>query len=277
MKRLVCLALAMTSGLAVAASLPAAAQPAKAVKSPAPASSPALDPGDISGVWLSYDPPTQKQKQLGADGNGTSLNVASLRDMDGNPIELQPWAAEIVSKRLQDAKEGHPFAHTKSRCLPAGLPKSMDPPNSLPMQILINPGQITILFEEFNDFRIVHMSGQHPAPDDLDPSFFGHSIGHWEGKTLVIDSVGFTTETTIDSFGMPHSEDMHIVERIRRTGPTTLEDLLTIEDPKAFKKPWKMLSVFRTRPGLGLMEYYCVNDRNTPDETGRTSTKLPGQ
>jgi hypothetical protein len=197
--------------------------------------------------------------------------------MDGKEIELQPWAREIANKRLQDAKDGHPFAHTKARCLPAGLPKSMDPPNSLPMQILINPGQITILFEEFNDFRIIHMGGKHPAPKELDPTFFGHSIGHWEGKTLVVDSVGFNTETTIDSFGMPHSEDMHVIERIRRTGPDTLEDLITIEDPKAYKRTWKMQSLFRTQPGLGLMEYYCLNERNAPDATGRTTVLLPGQ
>lgn len=273
MKRLAC----MTALAAVAVAASAAAQPAKPVKSAAPASSPALDPGNISGVWLSYDPPTQKQKPMGSGRNASSINVASLRDMDGNPIELQPWAQAIADQRLKDAREGHPFAHTKSRCLPAGLPKSMDPPNALPMQILINPGQITILFEEFNDFRIIHMGGKHPAADDLDPTFFGHSIGHWEGKTLVVDSVGFTTETTINSFGMPHSEEMHVVERIRRTGPNTLEDLMTIEDPKAYKRPWKMQSVFRTRPGLGVMEYYCVNDRNTPDETGRTGVQLPGR
>lgn len=279
MKHLVSVAaVAACAAAALAAGLPTAAQPVKApVKPAAPTSSPALDPGNISGVWLSYDPPTQKQKAIGGSGRASSLNVASLRDMDGNPIELQPWAQQIADQRLKDAREGHPFAHTKGRCLPAGLPKSMDPPNSLPMQILINPNQITILFEEFNDFRIIHMGGKHPAPEDIDPGFFGHSIGHWEGKTLVVDSVGLTTETTIDSFGMPHSEDMHVVERIRRTGPDTLEDLMTIDDPKAFKRPWKMQSVFRTRPGLGVMEYYCINDRNTPDATGRTGVQLPGR
>ena len=150
----------------------------------------------------------------------------------------------------------------------------MRPPASLPMQILINPGQITILFEEFNDFRIIHID-QKTHPEDPDPSFFGHQIGHWEGDTLVVDSVGFTDETVIDSVGMPHSDAMHIVEWIRRTGPGTLEDVMTITDPKAFTRPWTTVSSYRRVAGVAIQEYHCENDRNVPDAHGATGVQMP--
>ena len=229
-----------------------------------------IDPGNISGVWISgnFDAPRVNGRPQGRPGSA----VQTLpKDADGAPVPMQPWAEELLLKRMQDAKDGHPFAHTKSRCLPAGLPKSMDPPASLPIQLLVTPGQVTVLFEEFNDFRIIRMGGKHDP--DADPGYFGDSVGHWEGRTLVVDTVGLTTATTLDSIGLPHSDAMHIVERYRRTGDT-LEILLTIDDPKAFTRSWTMRSILKTKPGLSLGEYFCENDRNTPDETGRTGIRL---
>ena len=228
---------------------------------------PALDRGEIGGAWIRQD-----FSRISGNQTGGTINPSMPRDASGNPVPLQPWALQVFEQRYKGSVAGKPFASTKSRCLPAGMPKSMDPPASLALQILVTPGQVTVLFEEFNDFRIIHMGGEHPK--DLEPRYFGNSIAHWEDKTLVVDTVGFTTDTTIDSLGTPHSDAMHIVERIRRIGPDRLEDEMTITDPKAYTKPWIMKSTFR-KLETGLDEFFCDNDRNLPDENGITGVALP--
>lgn len=221
------------------------------------------DPGDLSGIWA------------GARfGHNDAINGANppLGPVDGGPPPLQPWAVALMKQRDQDAKNGHPFAYTKSLCQPAGVPMSMRPPANLPIQILETPGQITILFEEFTNYRIIRMNQQHAA--DPDPSFFGDSVGHWEGDTLVVDTIGLSERTTIGN--IPHSDQLHVVERYRRTGKSSMDVLMTLDDPKAFTHPWTIKSSFISVPGLKLKEYVCVNDRNTPDATGRTGIQLSG-
>lgn len=226
-----------------------------------------LDRGDIGGAWIK-----QEFRTVSGNQTGGTINPSMPRDASGAPVPLTPWAMQVFQQRYDASVNGTPFASTKSRCLPAGMPKSMDPPASLGLQILVVPGQVTVLFEEFNQFRIIHMDAKHP--DDVDPRYLGHSVGHWEDQTLVVDTIGVNTATTIDSLGTPHSEAMHIVERIRRTGADTLEDEMTITDPKAFTKPWIMRSRFRALPD-GIDEFFCENDRNTPNEKGVTGVALP--
>jgi hypothetical protein len=110
------------------------------------------------------------------------------------------------------------------------------------------------------------MNAKHPRK--VEPSFFGHAVGHWEGDTLVIDTVGLIEETQIDEAGTRHSEDLHVVERIRKVD-NTLEVLFTIEDPKAFTRPWTARRVWHWRPDIRFLEYICEeNNRNAPDESG---------
>lgn len=269
MKRLASVSLAVACSVALTAPVWMGTTAAAAPTVKTPATYADMDPGGIGGVWIGADYNVRRNGQLtqpeGDEPRG-------LRDADGKPVEALPWAMAIQKQRMQDAKDGHPFANTKSRCLPAGLPGSMKPPHTLPIQIIFSPGQVTILLEEFNIFRIIHIDGRaHPPADELDPTFFGHSIGHWEGKTLVVDSVGINTETTFDT--LPHSEDMHVVERYTRTGDR-LDIMITIEDPKTFPKPWVQRSSFASVPGVGIREYFCEGDRNKPDETGRTGVQL---
>lgn len=249
----------------------AVAPPTFAAPARAPLTYAEMDPGGIGGVWIAGD---FDERRAGQPVAAENVNPRGVRDADGKPVPALPWVLEVEKQRLQDAANGHPFANTKSRCLPAGLPGSMQPPHTLPIQIIFSPGQATILLEEFNIFRIVHMDAQHPPADEIDPTFFGHSVGRWEGKTLVVDSVGFNTETT---FGvMPHSDAMHVVERYTRTGDK-LEIAITVDDPKAFSRPWVQRTHLESVPGVGIREYFCEGDRNRPDETGRTGAQLRGQ
>jgi hypothetical protein len=237
----------------------ALAQPAtKAAATSAAQARSALDPAGLSGVWFS----TKFRTATSAAPSGEYATIATA---EGKPVPLQPWAAKLTEERMAQLKAGRPFAHTKSRCLPAGIPKSMMPPASLPIQILVTPGQVTMLFEEFNDFRIIRMNAKHK--EDPTPGFFGDSVGHWEGATLVVDSIGFNDETTLDSVGTPHSDQLHVVERYTRVGDL-IEIDFTLDDPGAFTQKWNLKAALRHEPGGEIAEYYCENDRNKPDEHG---------
>ncbi len=236
------------------------------------AAQPASGPGSIGGVWVS----TIFDENFGKIGIG---NIAAATRQprigpDGRPVGILPWAQEIMNKRAKDAAAGHPFAEPKARCLPTGTPGSMSPPPPLLMQIIESPEQkqITVLFEEFNVFRIIRLANKHD--EDPLPGYFGDSIAHWEGDTLVVDTIGLNEESTIG--GVPHSPDLHVVERIRRRGPI-LEMIRTYDDPKTFTAPWTNTVTMKQMPGFRIMEYFCDHDRNRPDENGKTTVALPGR
>ena len=213
----------------------------------------------ISGIWtnVTYRPESVFNPRLGV-----------LTTVEGLAPPLQPWAADLLEQRLKDAEAGRPFANTKSMCLPSGVPQLMFGPRT-PMQILETPGQVTMLIEEFNDFRIVLLDAPHTV--DPDPSIMGDSVGRWEGDTLVVDTIGLTENTTLDGVGMPHSEALHVVERFRRTSKDNMEILVTIDDPKTFTRPWTARAEFAPMRVKKITEYFCENQRNAPSN-GTTAT-----
>ena len=179
-----------------------------------------------------------------------------------------PEYAEKYRKTTEAARAGHPVADPTSSCLPPGMPRIMT--MSYPMEILMTPGQVTIIAEWSSQVRRVFTDGRgHPAADDLDPTFNGHSIGHWEGKgkdaTLVIDTVGIRADTGFDASGIEHSDQIHVVERMRQTSPDMLEDEITVIDPKAFVHPWVVTKKYkRGGPGAKIMEYVCEENNRDP-------------
>jgi hypothetical protein len=123
----------------------------------------------------------------------------------------------------------------------------------------------------------VYLGEQHPKPQDLDPTYLGHQVGHWEGDTLVVDTVGLKASTWIDAAGIPHSDKLHVVERWRKiSGGKQLEVLFTLEDPVAFTRPWTARRIFDWSPNIREMEYVCEeNNRNSPDDRGVTTVEAP--
>jgi len=122
---------------------------------------------------------------------------------------------------------------------------------------------VIIMLERTQALRQIYLNRQHR--DDLYPTYSGDSIGRYEGDTLVVDTIGFKDTTWVDlEGGLPHSEAMHLVERIRRTDHDTLVDDMTIEDPKAFTKPITAQQVYKLKPGWEIQEYVCEeNNRYT--------------
>ncbi len=145
------------------------------------------------------------------------------------------------------------------RCDPPGIPRLLLLP--FPMQIVQIPGQVMMLFEYDHFIRQIFFD-RRTHPGDLDPTWLGDSVGHWEGNTLVVDTVGLNDKTWLDQVGHPHSDALHVVERIHRVDHDTLTDDLVIDDPKAYTKSWKGQQTFKLKPAWHLMEYVCEDTLN---------------
>ncbi len=141
-------------------------------------------------------------------------------------------------------------------CLPFGLLRSVNV-GGYPIQIMQNSKYLAFLFEQNTWFNIVYLDGRgHPT--DLEPTWFGHSVGKFEGDTLVIDTVGFNGRTRLDTIGHPHSAKMHVIQRIKYADPNHLNYEVTIDDPVMYTRPWKNERIFtRMKPGEELIEYSC--------------------
>jgi len=177
-------------------------------------------------------------------------------------------------KAFDDArKAGNEQDNPSANCVPPGMPGVMNQP--YPMQIFFGPGQVAIQLEAYMQMRHIYTDGR-PHPADPDPTFNGDSIGHWEGDTLVVDSVGFVPDTPLGlSYGVQHSSKMHIVERMRLVDPDTLTLTTTVDDPDALASPWTTSRTFKRHRDWTIAEYVCEqNNRNLVDPNGHAGIVL---
>ena len=215
---------------------------------------------------------------------GTWASIAQLPDLNGvwemafgrgagyappQPLSLTPKYAAILKAFQANPPHDTPSAN----CVPPGMPGIMGEP--YPIEILYTPGMVTVIAEAFMQVRHIYTDGRS-HPDDPDLTYNGHSIGHWEGDTLVVDSVGFSTDTPLGmNMGTQHSEKMHIVERFHLKDPKTLEIATTIDDPEALAKPWTKTVSYARHPDWTLAEYICQqNNRNFVDASGKAGINL---
>jgi hypothetical protein len=193
---------------------------------------------DFSGVWR--------------PDNGLVGNIARILK-PGDTISLTPQAEDLMKSRKASQDP-------EANCLPTGVPR-MAP---YPWTIASAPGRLFFIFEgNIHSYRQIFMDGrQHPA--DPDPTWYGDSIGHWEGDTLVVDTVGFNDLFWFDFAGHPHTEKLHTIERYTRTDLGTLVDEITIEDPGAYTKPFTLIAKNRLEPKGDIMEYICQENNQDP-------------
>ena len=143
-------------------------------------------------------------------------------------------------------------------CLPVGVTRQANAPD--PIELVQTPKKLVILYESWHIFRSIPTDGrEHPKNLDL-PNWFGNSVAKWEGDTLVIDITNMNDKTRLDTVGHPHSDQLHLIERLRRTGPTTMSYEVTVDDPKAYTGPWTQSRLFQLKPKLELMEYVCLEN-----------------
>jgi len=145
------------------------------------------------------------------------------------------------------------------KCVPPGVPESTMWP--YPLQIVQKPDLVVILYEAYPMFRVIPTDGR-AHPDDLDPTYMGNSVGHWEGDTLVVDVTGFNDKTVVAN-NYHHTTAFHVVERYTRTSYDTISYVATIDDPNVFAAPWRYGGPLKLHPEWDLQEYVC--EQNNKD------------
>ena len=189
-----------------------------------------------------------------ADGKPDLTGVwYAERTIDPGKPEPLAWAQALLEARLANNQKDAPGAH----CLPRGITNAGA---LFPFKLVQTPKLLVMLFEDdIPSHRQVFLDGRgHPR--DPNPMWMGHSIGHWEGDTLVIDTIGFDDRSWLDSLGHPHTERLHVIERVRRPDLGHLEIEFTIDDPGAYAKPWKIERVSELDVNDEIGEYVCNED-----------------
>jgi hypothetical protein len=188
------------------------------------------------------------------------------------PSLTPEYAQKLAAFKAAQAK-GEDEESPQANCVPPGMPGIMNQP--YPIELLFTPGKVTVVIEAYSQTRRIFLDGRK-HPDDPDLTYNGHSIGHWEGGTLVVDSVGFTPDTALGpSQGYRHSDQMHIVERFRLTDPDTLEVVTTVDDAKALTKPFSGTKVLKRHRDWDIAEYICEqNNRNLATDKGKAGIIL---
>jgi hypothetical protein len=197
------------------------------------------------GLWL----PLDRTPDLG--------RRSTLAPVD--TIPFQPWAKALYEDRQIHELEPH------TRCHASGVSRQFQTPYGVDF-VQVADLQRIYIFDVGgpHTFRIIYMDGRgHPAK--LEPENYGHSIGRWEGDTLVVDTVGFSEDFWIDRTGLPHTENLHTVERFTRTDFNTIKYEVTIDDPAVYTRPWTGGFNLRWSPGVELFEYVCQDNNTAPE------------
>jgi len=217
---------------------------------------------DLSGLWM-------RLRDKGATARGYPSFILDF----GNTVSpMTPWAAEKF--RTTNAMYHGDDAKTVLsdpifKCYPPGVPRVYL--MNFPVQIVQIPGQVIMLFEYDHFIRRIYTDGR-PHDSDQGPLWMGDTIGKWEGDTLVADTASFNDKTLLDRVGHIHSDALHVVERIRRLDHDTLEIEFTVDDAKAYTKPWGTKMVFQNRPDWKVMENVC-EDNASFEEFNKKATR----
>ncbi len=194
---------------------------------------------DISGLWLG--------STMGIPGQGAQSNSGST--VDGRPpVFWAPWPLpytpayqKMSDERIAAAKKGRAIGDNGARCLPFGMPLMLTN-KPYPDEIVQTPGRVTMFM--YGTFPVVIWTDGRPHPANLTPSYNGHSIGHWVGDTLFVDTVGINASTPLDGARDPHSGKLHLTWTVQRVAPDILHVHLTLYDEDAFTEPVTMTTIW---------------------------------
>jgi len=182
-----------------------------------------------------------------------TFRVADLN----NPI-LQPWARERLRAVNVRSLSGQIISIPKERCWPVGVPAFLLLP-ATPVYFLQTPKEVLMIWMQDHQVRHVYLDVPHSA--NVKPSWFGESVGHYEGDTLVVDTVGLSTRTFVDNYLTPHTEALHVVERFHMVAEgKTLEVNVHVEDPGAFTMPWNAIQRYRRVETGPMIEIACAEN-----------------
>jgi hypothetical protein len=217
----------------------------------APASKTPDGKTDLSGIWRRDTPGANYLVNLGAGGA---------------EISMLPWAEALYKSRQDNLAKDRP----SGRCLPHALPDAM---MVSIFKITPTPGAMLILYEEFTHFRQIFTDGRdfpnRANPTERIGTWFGYSIGKWEGDTFVAETVGFNDKSWLDDTGHPHTDAMRVTERFRRRDFGHMDIEITIDDPKTYTKPFTVKVAFALLPDTEFIEDICDNERDQPHMIGK--------
>jgi hypothetical protein len=193
---------------------------------------------DFSGIWAAPD--------------GRYLeNLAA----DGVEVSMQPWAAKLFQERQENEGRDRP----SNQCLPHSV-TDFDA-HFTPKKLVQTPGGLIMLFEAYHSWRQIFTDGR-PLPEERDPAWYGYSVGKWEGDTLAVETVGLSEKTWLDDRGHPHSDALRILERFRRPDFGHMQVEVTINDPKAYTKPWTVKIPWEFVADTELLDWVCENNKD---------------
>ena len=213
---------------------------------------------DLTGVW---DRPavTDITRSFGEPDGVRQVGVAELPFTEWG---RKQWEAHDPNNDYAGA------------CLPYGFPRAIVARH--PMQLVQHPDFLAFLFEQNSWFTLVPIDGRpHPKDAKDNPSWFGNSVGRWEGDTLVIDTIGVNGYTKLDTVGHPLSKDLHLTQRITRTNFGQIEYEMIIDDPKTYTRPIKQVQTWVLRPDWEIMEYSCAENNLDLLKSGIIDWKKP--
>jgi hypothetical protein len=190
------------------------------------------------------------------------VNIA--KDLKPGEVSFQPWAEALYKHRLETQGKDDPQAY----CVLSGVPREHVVP--YPFKIYqATSGPILFLYEALHSYRQIFLDGRE-LPKDANPSWMGYSVGRWEGDTLVVNSSGFVENNWLDNGGHPGTEAMKLTERFTRPDWGHINLQLTVDDPKAYTKPWTVDLTFNAVPDSELIEYVCSeNEKDLPHLVGK--------
>ena len=228
---------------------------------------------DITGQWQRYpvytlgftDPKDDPNKKMRSEPHVPP-------PMGAPPLKAEYMKAyeEMQKKEAEARAAGKPLNSQVVNCLPEGMPTMMGP--TFPMEILQTRGMITVIEEAYTQVRHIYLDQKLPPDDEIDPSFYGTSVGHWENGVLKVTTVGVKENVKVR--GVPHSPEMRIDEEIKEVAPDVVWDTITITDPKYLDKPWTYTDAWTRMKNYKLQEYICEDNREFIDQNGVQQQKI---
>ena len=204
---------------------------------------------DLQGFWMPTNPVKHR------------LNLAA--DLTPGEVPRQPWAQMVLDERIENNGKDHPGV----RCWPSGIPEKNNIPDGL--KVVQTPDLTIFLQESRTIYRQIFTDGR-PLPKDPQPAWQGYSVGRWEGDTFVVQTIGQNGRTWLDMRGLPTTEALRVTERFRRPTIGNILIDVTIDDPKAYTKPWNVQLSWTLQPDIELIESICEeNNRDLPHMVGK--------
>lgn len=209
----------------------------------APAPKDADGKPDLSGLW-----------------RPTSPMIANIAfGLKPNPVPFQPWAETLYKQRQATFGKDDP---TANKCIVGGVPRVSLVP--MPSKIVQGRGLTVILYEMIHAYRQIFTDGRS-LPVDPNPAYLGYSVGRWDGEVFVVETAGFNDNVWLDSGGTPATDALRVTERYRRRDFGRMEVEITIDDPKAYTRPWTVTLPLALLPDTELLEYMCSENNKYPE------------